>query len=198
MTIRDARGHTVPTGSDAARRQSILDLSMSIPSIRSVASESEASQYVAQLRAAGITPSDRDPAFVWRRDLGVLQVWNGTAWRTQAQVEAELSVLGDSPVSEGLAIGVRPAILKAGIYAAYSQDHQYGNGYMDYVTFQQPYPHKSASVVLTPIYSTGTSPNFNQGVMYYLDSVSRNGFRAMIPGESVPHAHAFSWLAMGY
>lgn len=198
MTIRDARGHTVPTGSDAARRQSLLDLSMSIPSIRSVASESEASQYVAQLRAAGITASDRDPAFVWRRDLGVLQVWNGTVWRTQAQVEAELSVLGDSPVSEGLALGVRPAILKAGIYAAYSGDHSYGNGYMDYCTFQQPYPRMCASVVLTPIYSAGTSPNFNQAVNYFVDSISRNGFRAMIPGESVPHAHAFSWLAMGY
>lgn len=198
MTIRDARGHTVPTGSDAARRQSLLDLSMSIPSIRSVASESEASQYVAQLRAAGITASDRDPAFVWRRDLGVLQVWNGTVWRTQAQVEAELSVLGDSPVSEGLALGVRPAILKAGIYAAYSGDHSYGNGYMDYCTFQQPYPRMCASVVLTPIYSAGTSPNFNQAVNYFVDSISRNGFRAMIPGESVPHAHAFSWLAMGH
>lgn len=198
MTIRDARGHTVPTGSDAARRQSLLDLSLSIPSIRSVASESEASQYVAQLRAAGITASDRDPAFVWRRDLGVLQVWNGTVWRTQAQVEAELSVLGDSPVSEGLALGVRPAILKAGIYAAYSGDHSYGNGYMDYCTFQQPYPRMCASVVLTPIYSAGTSPNFNQAVNYFVDSISRNGFRAMIPGESVPHAHAFSWLAMGH
>ena len=59
MSTTDARGHTVPEGTDPAARQSLLDLSLSIPSIRA-------------------RPSA--PAYVYRTDLNALAVWDGTSW----------------------------------------------------------------------------------------------------------------------
>lgn len=81
MPTTDARGHTVPLGTDAAARQSLLDLSLSIPSIVAAASATEAAQYVQALADAGApSPSAARPAFVMRTDLGMLTAWDGSAW----------------------------------------------------------------------------------------------------------------------
>lgn len=80
----DARGHTVPTGSDFAQRKSLTDLSLSIPSIKSVASEAAATLYLATLSDAGITPSVANPVWVWRSDLMRLLINDGSAWRVVA------------------------------------------------------------------------------------------------------------------
>lgn len=80
----DARGHTVPTGSDFAQRKSLTDLSLSIPSIKSVASEAAATLYLATLSDAGITPSVANPVWVWRSDLTRLLINDGSAWRVVA------------------------------------------------------------------------------------------------------------------
>lgn len=81
MPTTDARGHTVPLGTDAAARQSLLDLSLSIPSIVAAASATEAAQYIQALADAGApSPSTTRPAFVMRTDLGMLMAWDGSSW----------------------------------------------------------------------------------------------------------------------
>ena len=54
MPIKDARGHVVPTGTDAANRESLLALSRSIPSIRTVSSEVAAGKHIEELKAVGV------------------------------------------------------------------------------------------------------------------------------------------------
>ena len=49
MSYQDQRGHKVPSPTDPARRQDLLDLSLSIPSYKACASETAASQYVDRL-----------------------------------------------------------------------------------------------------------------------------------------------------
>lgn len=80
MSTTDARGHTVPLGSDAPRRQTLLDLSLSIPSVRTCTSLAAANQHVAALRNAGVTASDSSVILVWRTDLAVITAWNGKTW----------------------------------------------------------------------------------------------------------------------
>ena len=76
----DARGHTVPAGSDFAQRKSLTDLSLSIPSIKSVASEAAATLHLVALSDAGITPSVANPVWAWRSDTQALMRHDGAAW----------------------------------------------------------------------------------------------------------------------
>ena len=81
----DARGHTVPTGSDFAQRKSLTDLSLSIGDIETCSSEAAADLYVSTitsaLSAAGLPPiSAGNGLYVWRRDLRVLTRFDGAAW----------------------------------------------------------------------------------------------------------------------
>lgn len=80
MSTTDARGHTVPEGTDPAARQSLLDLSLSIPSVATAASETAANQHVQALIQAGVTVDEEHPVHVWRSDLGVTTVWDGKKW----------------------------------------------------------------------------------------------------------------------
>lgn len=82
----DARGHTVPTGSDFSQRKSLTDLSLSIGDIKTCASEAAANLYIsdltAALSAAGLPPiSAANPAYVARADTGgELWMHDGTRW----------------------------------------------------------------------------------------------------------------------
>lgn len=80
MSYIDQRGHRVPSPTDPAQRADLTALSLSIPSIKTVASETAAAQYIAALQGAGVRMTDSDPAFVYRQDQGSLQAWNGRAW----------------------------------------------------------------------------------------------------------------------
>ena len=82
MSTADARGHRVPSGTDQASRQALLDLSLSIPSIKTVASQAARDLHVQALAAVGAGASPESPVFVYRTDIGVIQAWNGTSWRT--------------------------------------------------------------------------------------------------------------------
>ena len=82
MSTTDARGHKFPEGTDPAARQSLLDLSLSIPSIRARPSAATATQHVQALAAAGQAPSAEAPAYVYRTDLGALTIWDGGTWRS--------------------------------------------------------------------------------------------------------------------
>ena len=49
--------------------------------------------------------------------------------------------------------------------------------------------------------STGPSRfqwTFKNAQQFCLDSMSRNGFRAMLPGVTTPGRHAYAWTAIGY
>lgn len=80
MSYIDQRGHRVPSATDPAQRTDLTALSLSIPSIRTVVSETGAAQYVAALQGAGVRMSDTDPAFVYQADTGNIRAWNGKAW----------------------------------------------------------------------------------------------------------------------
>ncbi|CED90630.1 hypothetical protein [Actinomyces succiniciruminis] len=80
MSYKDARGHTVPAGTDQASRQSLLDLSLSIPSIPAASSATAATQHVTALADAGVTISAASPVLVWRTDLQQMVSWDGSSW----------------------------------------------------------------------------------------------------------------------
>lgn len=80
MSYIDQRGHRVPSPTDPAQRADLTALSLSIPSIRTVVSETGAAQYVAALQGAGVRMSDTDPAFVYQADTGSIRAWNGKTW----------------------------------------------------------------------------------------------------------------------
>lgn len=86
MSTLDARKHRVPEGTDPASRQSLLDLSLSIPSVATAGSLTEANQHVQALARSGITATQPAPIHVWRYDLGSLTVWDGSAWQLPRDV----------------------------------------------------------------------------------------------------------------
>lgn len=199
MSYTDQRGHRVPSPTDTAQRSDLLALSLSIPSLHTCASETAAAQHVQALAAAGVRASTSAPVYVWRADLDALRVWDGARWHAESNVQVELSAIGDVPVGEGLSAGVRIASFKAGRVAQSATEVQFGNLYLDYVTFLNPFPTQCASVTLTPTYGSGTAGwNFKQGMQFCVDSMSTTGFRPMIPGVTTPGNHALSWIAIGY
>lgn len=80
MSYIDQRGHRVPSPNDPAQRADLTALSLSIPSIRTVISETAAAQYVAALQGAGVRITETDPAFVYQVDTGNIRAWNGREW----------------------------------------------------------------------------------------------------------------------
>ena len=77
MSYIDQRGHRVPSPTDPAQRADLTALSLSIPSIRTVVSETAAAQYVASLQGAGVRITETNPAFVYQVDTGNIRAWNG-------------------------------------------------------------------------------------------------------------------------
>ena len=176
-----------------------MALSLSIPSYKACASETAAAQYVSALAAAGLVASAAQPVYVWRTDLNAVRVWDGRRWAGESNLQMELSAVGDVPVGSGLSVGVRNGLIKAGKVATSGTEVQFGNLYLDTITFQTPFPNDCVSVTLTPLYGTGSAQwNFKNAQQFCLDSMSKNGFRAMLPGVTTPGRHAYSWTAIGY
>lgn len=199
MSYQDQRGHKVPSPTDPARRQDLLDLSLSIPSYKACASETAASQYVAALAGVGLTASPSQPVYVWRTDLNAVRVWDGSRWAGESNLQMELGTSGDIPVGNRLSFGVRNGLIKAGKVATSATEVMFENLYFDYVKFQTPFPTDCVSVTLTPLYGTGSDGwNFRNGQQFCLDSMTRSGFRAMLPGVTTTGRHAYSWTAIGY
>lgn len=199
MSYQDQRGHKVPSPTDPARRQDLLDLSLSIPSYKACASETAAAQYVAALAGVGLTASPSQPVYVWRTDLNAVRVWDGSRWAGESNLQMELGTSGDIPVGNRLSFGVRNGLIKAGKIATSATEVQFGNLYFDYVKFQTPFPTDCVSVTLTPLYGTGSDGwNFRNGQQFCLDLMTRSGFRAMLPGVTTTGRHSCSWIAIGY
>lgn len=102
MSYIDQRGHRVPSPTDPAQRTDITALSLSIPSIRTVVSETAAAQYVAALQGAGVQSTETDPAFVYRLDTGNIQSWDGRVW---ADVTGKNYPWETLPMSTGWGVG---------------------------------------------------------------------------------------------
>nr|DAN48758.1 MAG TPA: putative tail fiber protein fold, Tail fiber, receptor [Caudoviricetes sp.] len=199
MSYQDQRGHKVPSPTDPARRQDLLDLSLSIPSYKACASETAAAQYVAALAGVGLTASPSQPVYVWRTDLNAVRVWDGSRWAGESNLQMELGTSGDIPVGNRLSFGVRNGLIKAGKIATSAIEVQFGNLYFDYVKFQTPFPNDCISVTLTPLYGTGSDGwNFRNAQQFCLDLMTRTGFRAMLPGVTTTGRHAYAWTAIGY
>ena len=79
MPSIDVRGHLVPNGSEPASRQSLLDFSQSVPSVKACDSETAAIQHINALKAAGVKITESNPVFVWRSD----RFWCGMVFAGQ-------------------------------------------------------------------------------------------------------------------
>lgn len=77
----DARGHTVPSGSEAPKRQAILDLSDTICDVRLVGSQDEATAAVADMQAANLEVTG---TAWWFASPGALYVYDGAAFNQLA------------------------------------------------------------------------------------------------------------------
>ena len=196
MPTTDARGHKVPTGTDQARRQSLLDLSLSIPSIRTAKTQTEATQYVSALAASGVAVSPESPAFVNRTDLGVIMSWDGTSWLPVAPT-MDFQTAGDS-VPQVVPSGAGPnkvPRLKTGYFCSWPTEVVFGNAYMPVITFDRPFPGECTYVGVTPVYS---QPLHSMSTLLpQIDTLDRTRFRVVFP-EGVNALHAFLWLAVGY
>lgn len=102
MSYIDQRGHRVPYPTDPAQRADLTALSLSIPSIRTVVSETAAAQYVAALQGAGVQSTETNPAFVYRLDTGNIQAWNGRDWSDVTGKNYQWETL---PMSSGWGVG---------------------------------------------------------------------------------------------
>lgn len=78
----DHRGHTVPIGAAPARRQDLLDLSMSINDIVPVANATARAQALVDIGS-----SSTKPLYVLQRDIGHVLWHDGTRWRRHGDQE---------------------------------------------------------------------------------------------------------------
>ena len=98
--VTDARGHVVPAGSEAPKRQAFLDLSDSINDVRPVADQAGADALVADLVANDIDPTGTT---VWLQDVDQVEVYDGTTWHTLPTDESLdgliLKIMSTKPVA---------------------------------------------------------------------------------------------------
>lgn len=119
----DKRGHEVPTGASPARRQSLLDLSLTINDIVLVANETARTAKVLDL-----APTSSRPAFVYQLDTAELWVHTASTgagrpfhpraryWRQQRT--AQSAVVSTTDWATGLVTINLPADAPAGVYVA--------------------------------------------------------------------------------
>lgn len=196
MPTTDARGHTVPTGSDQARRQSLLDLSLSIPSVRTAKTSAEAAQYVAALAAAGVVVSPEAPAFVNRTDLGVIMSWDGTSWLPVAPTMS-FQTAGDAAAGVGPSGSGAHKVprFKTGYYCGWPSEVVFNNAYMPTITFERPFPGDCTFVGVTPVYDARLGATST--LVPQVDVLNRTSFRVLFP-TGLSAVHAFLWMAVGY
>lgn len=197
MSTTDARGHKVPEGTDPAARQSLLDLSLSIPSIIAVTSQTAAARYVAALAAAGVPVSEEHPVYVWRSDISAMLVWDGVKWAGTGGLTIETQQVGDTGLPYAAPAPNEIMLIKTGRLSS-NTTNQFGNGYLPAVKFRAPFPRACLTVTVTPIYRNTKPWFFTDTRAPMIDVIDRNGFRAMYPGETTSVNHSIIWQAIGY
>ena len=181
MPSIDVRGHLVPNGSEPASRQSLLELSRSVPSVKACASEAAAIQHVNALKTAGVKITEDSPVFVWRTDIKALLVWDGLRWAGTSRFRIEAQQSGDNGI-------------------AYSQPgpNVNGAGFFSFQTFPQPFPKACLTITVTKLYNNSGKSVFISNAVPMVDRLDRTGFRVLFPGEKQPAAHSLMWQAIGY
>lgn len=197
MSTTDARGHKVPEGTDPAARQSLLDLSLSIPSIVAVTSQTAAARYVAALAAAGVPVSEEHPVYIWRSDISAMLVWDGVKWAGTGGLTIETQQVGDTGLPYAAPAPNEIMLIKTGRLSS-NTTNQFGNGYLPAVKFRAPFPRACLTVTVTPIYRNTKPWFFTDTRAPMIDIIDRNGFRAMYPGETTSVNHSIMWQAIGY
>jgi len=197
MSTTDARGHKVPEGTDPAARQSLLDLSLSIPSIIAVTSQTAAARYVAALAAAGVPVSEEHPVYIWRSDISAMLVWDGVKWAGTGGLTIETQQVGDTGLPYAAPAPNEIMLIKTGRLSS-NTTNQFGNGYLPAVKFRAPFPRACLTVTVTPIYRNTKPWFFTDTRAPMIDIIDRNGFRAMYPGETTSVNHSIMWQAIGY
>lgn len=197
MSTTDARGHKVPEGTDPAARQSLLDLSLSIPSIIAVTSQTAAARYVAALAAAGVPVSEEHPVYVWRSDISAMLVWDGIKWAGTGGLTIETQQVGDTGLPYAAPAPNEIMLIKTGRLSS-NTTNQFGNGYLPAVKFRAPFPRACLTVTVTPIYRNSSPWFFTDTRAPMIDIIDRTGFRAMYPGETTSVNHSIMWQAIGY
>lgn len=197
MSTTDARGHKIPEGTDPAARQSLLDLSLSIPSIIAVTSQTAAARYVAALAAAGVPVSEEHPVYIWRSDISAMLVWDGIKWAGTGGLTIETQQVGDTGLPYAAPAPNEIMLIKTGRLSS-NTTNQFGNGYLPAVKFRAPFPRACLTVTVTPIYRNTKPWFFTDTRAPMIDIIDRNGFRAMYPGETTSVNHSIMWQAIGY
>lgn len=197
MSTTDARGHKIPEGTDPAARQSLLDLSLSIPSIIAVTSQTAAARYVAALAAAGVPVSEEHPVYVWRSDISAMLVWDGIKWAGTGGLTIETQQVGDTGLPYAAPAPNEIMLIKTGRLSS-NTTNQFGNGYLPAVKFRAPFPRACLTVTVTPIYRNSSPWFFTDTRAPMIDIIDRTGFRAMYPGETTSVNHSIMWQAIGY
>lgn len=199
MPSIDVRGHQVPNGSEPASRQSILEFSRSVPSVKTCASEAAAIQHVAALKAAGVKISEVYPVFVWRTDIHALLVWDGLHWSGTSRLRMEAQQSGD------LGLPYTPqgphdlSMLKVGRIAGFTDSLEYGSGWLPFQTFAEPFPNSCVAVVFQPIWNNSVKWQFTSMTPPAVYDLDRTGFRVMFPNENdKSRAHALMYIAVGF
>lgn len=195
MPLNDARGHIVPAAADIASRQALLDLSLSIGDIKTCSSLNQASAFVSSLAAAGVTVSAENPVYVSVG--GVLRAWDGTSWRAVGAGTVSFESNGDVALFDITTTAGAPLVVKTGTQSAFTENHQYGNGYLPMVWFTTPFPSRLLSVQVTPVYKNSGAYPATSSRPPFVDTASRTGFRVMYPGETSPAVHSVMWTAIG-
>ena len=185
MPSIDVRGHQVPNGSEPASRQSILEFSRSVPSVKACASEAAAIQHVAALKAAGVKISEVYPVFVWRTDIHALLVWDGLHWSGTSRLRMEAQQSGDLGLTYTPQGPHDLSMLKV--------------GWLPFQTFAEPFPNSCVAVVFQPIWNNSVKWQFTSMTPPAVYDLDRTGFRVMFPNENdKSRAHALMYIAVGF
>jgi hypothetical protein len=141
-----------------------------------------------------------------------LDLWEGLEWRDTTNGRTYIrrgsgwvlmaSALGNGSVNGSAVVGValpsRPplateaVITKSGFLHSYTFT-EYGNGYMNAVTFDTPFPVACTGVNITQIQSASSVA----ASVYAVDVLNASSFRVFYPGSGIVE-RAFTWIAVGY
>ena len=198
MPSIDVRGHLVPNGSEPASRQSLLDFSQSVPSVKACDSETAAIQHINALKAAGVKITESNPAFVWRSDIRALLVWDGLRWAGTSRFRIETQQTGDSGIAYSQPGQNEIMILQTGRLSNGTYGHANGAGFFSFQPFPQPFPKACLTINITKLYNNSGKFKFISNAVPMVDRLDRTGFRVMFPGEKQSTAHSLMWQAIGY
>lgn len=155
------------------------------------------SDFDAKNLVQGVRASADAPIYVWRSDLGALTVWDGVSWKSQSLVLGSYQFSGDSPFNAPVPAPGANFLFKTGYQSGATQISG-SVGYLQWVSFDTPFPKDCLVVMCQPLYYVGGQYSFSDATPVMVDRKDRTGFRAVCVGERASHPHSIGWLAIGH